>query len=74
MSIIDPIYAKLKAASPEMAREVLDFVEFLESKTKSTVASAASWDEVRAALPGHSGFIGDPVDIQRELRAEWDNS
>jgi hypothetical protein len=73
MSIIETITAKLKTASPETARKVLDFLEVLESKAKpETLNPTTTWQEVRASLPGTSGFTGDPVEIQREMRTEWD--
>ena len=73
MTIADTIYAKLKAAPPEVAREVLDFLEFLEAKAKrSPVKSARSWDEFTGLLSGSKTFSGDPVEMQRKLRDEWD--
>jgi hypothetical protein len=73
MSIIDAIYAKLKTARPETAREVLDFLEFVETRAKPVAAQPRnSWEAILDALPGKSGFHGDPVDIQRRLRSEWD--
>ena len=73
MTIADTVYAKLKTAPPEIAREVLDFLEFLEAKAKQTPAKPArSWDEFMGTLAGSKTFAGDPVEIQRKLRAEWD--
>lgn len=75
MSVVETIYAKLKTASPQTAREVLDFLEFLESKAASEANKPPeSWDALIQALPGQSGFHGDPVEIQRRLRSEWDPS
>jgi hypothetical protein len=75
MSIIEIITAKLKTASPETARKVLDFLVVLESKASpDTVKPAASWQALTASLPGTSGFHGDPVEIQRELRSEWERT
>lgn len=73
MSIADTVYEKLKTASPEMAQEVLDFLEFLENKGKrQPVVQRRSWDEFTGTLKGSKLFEGDPVDIQRRMRAEWD--
>jgi Protein of unknown function (DUF2281) len=54
-------------------REVLDFVEFLEAKAQKRPARPPrSWDDVVGSLKGSQTFAGDPVEIQRKLRAEWD--
>ena len=75
MTIADKIYEKLKAASPEIAREVLDFLEFLEAKAKTDAAPAKperSWDEFVGRLTNSKAFAADPVEIQRQMRDEWD--
>lgn len=77
MSIAEKVFEKLKAAPPEMAREVLDFVEFLEAKAqakaqKQQSGQASSWDQFMGCLKDSKVFEGDPVEIQRKLRAEWD--
>jgi len=73
MTIADTIYEKLKAAPPEMAREVLDFLEFLEAKARQSPAKPEkSWDDLMGCLADSKIFEGDPVEIQRKMRAEWD--
>ena len=73
MSIVDTIHEKLKAAPPTLVREVLDFIEFLETKRMHPgKASARSWDGLTGTLSGSAIFEGAPVKIQRKLRAEWD--
>jgi len=73
MTIADTIYEKLKAAPPEMAREVLDFLEFLEAKARQAPTKPEkSWDDLMGCLAGSKIFEGDPVEIQRKMRAEWD--
>lgn len=77
MTIADTIYEKLKAASPEIAREVLDFLEFLEARMKAEAAPAKperSWDEFFGAMNGSRAFTGDPVEIQRQMRDDWRQS
>ena len=74
MTIADKIYEKLKAASPEIAREVIDFLEFIEAKAKTDSAPAKpeqSWDEFMGCLKDSNAFAGDPVEIQRQMRDEW---
>lgn len=73
MTIADTVYEKLKAAPPEIAKEVLDFLEFLESKAQQKPEKTGrSWDEFMGVLKDSKVFEGDPVEIQREMRAEWD--
>ena len=73
MTIAETVYEKLKDAPPEMAKEVLDFLEFLESKAKQGEGKpSTSFDEFFGALKESEVFAGDPVEIQRKLRAEWD--
>ena len=74
MTIADTIYEKLKTAPPEIAREVLAFLELLEAKAKAARADkpVRSWDEFMGALKDSKAFEGDPLEIQRKMRAEWD--
>ena len=71
MSIIETVYEKLKAAPPEVTQQVLDFLEFLESRHQPPAAkSSPSWDDLMGSLANAKAFAGDPVEIQRQLRAE----
>ena len=72
MTIADTIYAKLKAAPPEVAREVLDFLESLQAKAAQAPGqSSRNWDEFTGTLAGSPTFEGEPVELQRKLRGEW---
>jgi Protein of unknown function (DUF2281) len=74
MTIVDKIYEKLKAAPPEVAREVLDFLEMLEAKRREELAEKPkpeSFNEFFGVLKKSKIFSGDPVEIQRKLRDEW---
>lgn len=74
MTIAERIYDKLKSARPEVAQEVLDFLEFLETKGRvapSIGSKADSWEPFFGALKGSTVFEGEPVEIQRKLRDEW---
>jgi hypothetical protein len=74
MSAAEKVYEKLKSAPPDMAREVLDFVEFLEARRKKLGEKGekrASFDEFFGVLKGSGVFEGDPVEIQRKMRDEW---
>jgi Protein of unknown function (DUF2281) len=75
MTIAETVYEKLKIAPPEIAREVLDFLEFLEAKklvAEQKPAQPPSLDDFIGSLKGSKVFEGDPVEIQRQMRAEWD--
>ena len=77
MTIAETVYEKLKTAPPEIAQEVLDFLEFLEAKKKAAGAATRggtgrSLDDFVGILKGSKIFEGDPVEIQRQMRAEWD--
>ena len=72
MSIIEQVYEKLKTAPPEITQEVLDLLEFLEMRRQQQPAPARTWDDMMGAFATSPAFKGDAVEIQRELRAEWD--
>ncbi|MFM9943065.1 MAG: DUF2281 domain-containing protein [Hyphomicrobiaceae bacterium] len=73
MSIAETVYEKLKSAPPEVAKQVLDFLELLEAKAKqASPKPASSWDDYMGVLRDSKLFAGDPVETQRRLRAEWD--
>jgi hypothetical protein len=69
MSIIEQVDETLKKAPPEVAQDVLDFLEFLEMRRQQKPAKVQSWDDLIGALSTSPAFAGDPVDIQRQLRA-----
>jgi hypothetical protein len=71
MSIIETIYEKLKTAPPEVVQQVLAFLQSLEHR-KPAAQPAQTCKDVIDALPGQPVFDGDPVDIPRRMRAEWD--
>jgi hypothetical protein len=72
MTIIDTVYEKLKVAPPEVTQQVLDFLEFLESRRQRPAAKSPSWDDLMGSLADSKALAGDPVEIQRQLRDEWD--
>lgn len=73
MTIAETVYEKLKVAPPEIAREVLNFLELLEAKAGQKPSSPArTWDDLMGGLKDSKVFEGDAVEIQRKMRAEWD--
>lgn len=73
MTIADTIHEKLKSAPPEVAREVLAFLEMIEARAARKANPAGpSWEAFLGSLEKSDVFSGDPVEIQRRLREEWD--
>ena len=74
MTIADTVYEKLKTASPEVAQEVLAFLEMLEAKAKQRPSTLPpkTWDEFYNRRQGTKVFDGDPMEIQRQMREGWD--
>jgi Protein of unknown function (DUF2281) len=76
MSTAELVYEKLKDAPPSRAQEVLNFLEFLEAKQAAAAPVEASGERTFAeffgVLKDSKIFDGDPVEIQRKMRAEWD--
>lgn len=61
MTIEDPVIQKLKGLPPERQREVLDFVEFLETRTPQASRPKMSALELTGNLLG--SVEGDPGDL-----------
>jgi hypothetical protein len=71
MTVLDQINDKLKNAPPAIVHEVLDFIEFLEVKHRIK-ASGKRIEDFVGVLRDSPVFEGDPVEIQRKMRAELD--
>ena len=72
MTIAEKVFQNLKAAPASVAQEVLDFIEFLESRNR--IAQPAATKELAdfcGVLKDSKAFADDPVAIQRKLRDEW---
>jgi hypothetical protein len=68
-SILDSLTAKLAAAPVETQREVLRFVEAIETKQALQDARFAdSFEPFFGLTSGSYVFAGDPVDLQRKVR------
>jgi Protein of unknown function (DUF2281) len=72
MSIVEQVYEKLKTAPPEITQEVLDFLEFLEMRRRPKPTHVGSWDDLMGAFATSPAFNGDAVELQRQMRAEWE--
>ena len=73
MTILDEINEKLKRAPPQVAQEVLDFIGYLESKNRLARSSSRTLADYAGVLKGSPSFEGDPVELQRRMRSEWDH-
>ena len=80
MGVMEKISEAIKDLPEPLALEVLDFAESLKAKSTPQGALLSERDLPRvpqslASLAGglkKSGlFAGNPVDIQRQLRSEW---
>jgi hypothetical protein len=76
MSTAELVYEKLKDAPQARAQEVLNFLEFLEAKQAAATpvppVAERTFEEFFGVLKDSKIFEGDPVEIQRKMRAEWD--
>jgi hypothetical protein len=82
MNAADKLYELVKALPEDQVAELLDFAEFLLQKRSRQASSEAVSDTEspqKRPLSTYAGilkdsptFQGDPVEIQRQLRNEWD--
>ena len=73
MSSADKIYEFVKAMSEKEQSAVLHFVEFLQQKSKAqSTQSGKLLSDYAGILEDSPTFAGDPVEIQRKLRDEWE--
>ena len=73
MTKAEQIYEKLKEAPDDVVQEVFDFIGYLEDvKKRFPVKPKRSMRDYEGCLKDSKAFAGDPVEIQRKLRAEWD--
>jgi hypothetical protein len=82
MGVAEKLYELAKAMPEDQAAEILDFAEFLlqkRSRQASPEATSDTESHQKRPLSSYAGilkdsptFQGDPVEIQRQLRNEWD--
>lgn len=77
MRTAEKIYQHVKAPPEPVAQEILDFVEFVEARSRrvGTDVSSAKADRLRR-MRAARGVWRDRTDIpdQRVLRGEWERS
>ncbi|MBB3189424.1 DUF2281 domain-containing protein [Halomonas cerina] len=74
MSTVEQIAQQIGRLPEPLQQEVLDFVEFLQSKhhIPSEKPSSGSLLELQGGLERSTTFSGDELKLQERLRAEWD--
>ncbi|MCY7276934.1 MAG: DUF2281 domain-containing protein [Phormidesmis sp. CAN_BIN44] len=81
MGTAERLYELAKVMSEDQAAELLDFAEFLLQKAEARSKQGIAEDRTQPGrlLSDYAGilknsptFQGDPVEIQRQLRNEWD--
>ena len=73
MSTLEEIYELVKAMPEEDIGKVLDFVKSLQQKSNSESSKKGKpLSDYLGLLKDSLTFKGDPVEIQRQLRNEWD--
>lgn len=73
MSSAEKIYELVKVMSEKEQIAVLHFVEFLQQKIKAqSTQSGKLLSDYAGILEDSPTFAGDPVEIQRKLRDEWE--
>lgn len=74
-STAEDVYKQLKQAPDELVYEVSDFTDYLmkkkQAKNQSNL-SPVTFDSSKGSLKGSPSFEGEPLDIQRRMRNEWD--
>lgn len=73
MSKIDMIIERIKVAPPEVVEQVYALMEKIDTTTtQSSFDNPKGIDDLIGALKDSKAFQGDPVEIQRAMRDEWD--
>lgn len=72
MSTAEQIYKLVKTMPEDQVSEVLDFVEFLQQKSKAqSTQPGGLLSDYAGILKDSPNFNEDPVEIQRKMRDEW---
>ena len=80
MGVMEKISETLKDLPEPLAREVLDFAEALKARSAAGSALNSATDRLHVSRPlsaiagglkQSALFSGNLVDIQRQLRSEW---
>jgi len=74
MTTAEKLYKTAKELPEQVIAEVLDFAEYLRQKviTPKKVVSKKMLVDLAGGLEYSDTFAGDPLEIQKNLRDEWD--
>ena len=73
MTTVEKLYQTAKSLPEPVVAEILDFAEFLQKKMTGAGVSDKESLLVRAGgLESSVTFSGDPLEIQKRLRNEWE--
>ena len=73
MTTTEKLYQALQDLPEPIIAEILDFAEFLRSKTlnKAAIASDELLLDLKGGLENSATFAGESLVIQNRLRNEW---
>jgi hypothetical protein len=73
MTTTEKLYKTVQDMPEPILAELLDFAEFLRGKMADRKALSANelLVDLRGGLENSATFAGDPLDIQKRLRDEW---
>lgn len=73
MTTAEKLYKTAQELPESVVAEILDFAEFLQNKTvKKNAANREVLIDIAGGLETSTTFSGDPLEIQKRLRDEWE--
>ena len=73
MTTAEKLYKTSQYLPESVVAEILDFAEFLQNKTvKKNTANREVLIDIAGGLETSTTFSGDPLEIQKRLRDEWE--
>jgi hypothetical protein len=74
MTTTEKLYKAVQDLPEPVIEEILDFAEFLRGKMvrKQTQPNTALLNDLIGGLENSATFAGDPLEIQKRLRNEWE--
>jgi len=74
MTTTEKLYSALQDLPEPAIEEILDFAEFLRGKMmhRQTHSNTELLNDLIGGLENSTTFAGDPLEIQKRLRNEWE--
>lgn len=73
MTTAEKLYKTAQELPESVVAEILDFAEFLWNKTvRKNTANSEVLIDIAGGLETSTTFSGDPLEIQKRLRDEWE--